>query len=102
MADNSYKFVFLNELNSLPDGKYFSYGVCKGYEGEKISVEDPVNNIAVSMDSIFKADRNKPLKIFFTKEKDSYNVIMLKTIEIDLELFKRFLKIYYKWGRKYV
>lgn len=102
MSDSPYSFVFVEEIDSKPDGKYFTFAVCKGNRGEKIILEDPITGKSVEMESIFKCGEETPSKIFFSKEKDNYNVLMLKTIKIEKELFKRFLKIYYKWGRKYV
>ena len=100
----NYKFVSVEELEERNNGNFCIAVECLEYDEDesKLKVKDLISEKSIELSSIFKANPGEILWIFLRKENGEYAIDFLKKISTPKELFKRFLKIYYKWGRKYV
>ena len=99
-----YKFVRISEIKKEGSGKYFTIAECLEFDesSSTIKLKDLENEETITLPSIFKANKNEIVWVFFTKEDNETKVDFIKKSKLQKEFFKRFLKIYNKWGRKYV
>lgn len=92
-----YKFVKIEELSKeLKDGKYFTYGKVKEIDDEGFKLDGS----EIKFLSIFKANKNDFVRVFFTKDKEDFIVDILQ--KIDYEKFGKILEVYEKFKNLYI